>query len=118
MGEECRQRVKSMIDGKILIGHALKNDLRALQITHPWQSIRDTAKYEPFMKTRFDDNVLWPRKLKELAQEKLRRTIQRDGEPHSAYEDAAAAMDLYRSVRRKWEKVMDYKIKKTREIEN
>merc|ERR1739842_54580 len=93
-------------------------DLRALGIAHPWQSTRDTAKYEPFMKTRFDDNILWPRKLKELASEKLRRDIQREGEPHSAYEDAAAAMDLYRLVRRKWEKVIDYKIKKTSEIEN
>ena len=116
--DECRQHVQTMIADKMLVGHALKNDLRALHLTHPWMSTRDTAKYEPFMQTRFDDNILWPRKLKELASEKLGREIQREGEPHSAYEDAAAAMDLYRSVRRKWEKVMDYKIKKTNEIEN
>ncbi|VEU34052.1 unnamed protein product [Pseudo-nitzschia multistriata] len=116
--EECRLEVQSMIADKILVGHALKNDMRALGLTHHWMATRDTAKYEPFMQTRFEDNILWPRKLKELALEKLERKIQRDGEPHSAYEDAAAAMDLYRLVRRKWEKVMDYKIKKTREIEN
>jgi len=116
--EECREEVQSMIADKILVGHALKNDLRALGLTHPWMATRDTAKYEPFMQTRFEDNILWPRKLKELALEKLERKIQRDGEAHSAYEDAAAAMDLYRLVRRKWEKVMDYKIKKTQEIEN
>lgn len=116
--EECRQHVQTLISDKILVGHALKNDLRALGLSHPWAATRDTAKYEPFMQTRFDDNILWPRKLKELASEKLGREIQREGEPHSAYEDAAAAMDLYRLVRRKWEKVMDYKIKKTNEIEN
>ena len=117
--EECRQHVKTMIAGdKILVGHALKNDLRGLGLTHHWMATRDTAKYEPFMQTRFDDNILWPRKLKHLAFEKLQREIQREGEPHSAYEDAAAAMDLYRTVRRKWEKVMDYKIKKTKEFEN
>jgi len=116
--EECQQLVKTMIADKILVGHALKNDLRALGLTHPWTVTRDTAKYDPFMQTRFDDNILWPRKLKDLAFEKLGREIQREGEPHSAYEDAAAAMDLYRMVRRKWEKVMDYKIKKTNEIEN
>ena len=116
--EECRNHVKSMTVGKILVGHALKNDLRALGLTHPWEATRDTAKYEPFMRTRFDDNILWPRKLRDLALEKLGREIQRKGEPHSAYEDAAAAMDLYRLVRRKWEKVMEYKIKKTNEIEN
>lgn len=116
--DECRQHVATMIADKILVGHALKNDLRGLGLTHPWMSTRDTAKYEPFMQIRFTDNVLWPRKLKDLAFEKLERKIQREGEPHSAYEDAAAAMDLYRTVRRKWEKVMDYKIKKTEEIEN
>ena len=116
--DECRQQVQALIEDKILVGHALKNDLRALDLKHPWMATRDTAKYEPFMQTRFDDNILWPRKLKELASEKLGREIQREGEPHSAYEDAAAAMDLYRLVRRKWEKVMDYKIKKTNEIEN
>jgi RNA exonuclease 4 len=114
--EDCKRDVQDLIADKILVGHALKNDMRALGLTHPWTATRDTAKYEPFMQTRFDDNVLWPRKLKELAREKLQREIQRDGEPHSAYEDAAAAMDLYRSVRRKWEKVMDYKIQKTLEI--
>ena len=116
--KQCRQAVQTMIADKILVGHALKNDMRALNLTHHWMSTRDTAKYEPFMQTRFVDNVLWPRKLKDLAFEKLERKIQREGEPHSAYEDAAAAMDLYRTVRRKWEKVMDYKIKKTEEIEN
>lgn len=116
--QECRKRIKNLIAGKILVGHALKNDLRALGLTHPWEATRDTAKYEPFMRTRFDDTILWPRKLKDLASETLGREIQRKGEPHSAYEDAAAAMDLYRLVRRKWEKVMDYKINKTNEIEN
>jgi len=114
---ECRRKVQAMIFGRILIGHGLKNDLKALHISHPWHATRDTAKYNPFMKTRFDDNVLWPRKLKELALENLKRKIQREGEPHSAYEDAVAAMDLYQMVRKKWEKVMDYKIMKTNEIE-
>jgi RNA exonuclease 4 len=116
--DECRQKVQTMISDKILVGHALKNDMRALNITHPWYITRDTAKYEPFMKTRFDDAILWPRKLKDLAFEKLQgRKIQREGEPHSAHEDAAAAMALYRTVRTKWEKVMDYKISKTKEVE-
>jgi len=116
--DECRQKVIAMIANKILVGHALKNDLRALNISHPWQATRDTAKYDPFMQMRFGDSILWPRKLRDLALENLQRKIQREGEPHSAYEDAAAAMDLYRMVRRKWEKVMDYKIRKTEEIEH
>lgn len=114
----CREQVLTIIQGKIVVGHALKNDLNALQITHPWQQTRDTAKYEPFMKVRFvADGILWPRKLSELCHEKLNLEIQLPGQSHSAYEDAVAALLLYKAVRPKWEKVMHYKIEKTAAIE-
>jgi RNA exonuclease 4 len=115
--EECRECVRNHLKGKILVGHALKNDLHALRISHPWYDTRDTGKYEPFMKVRFDDGVLWPRKLKELAKEKLGRDIQRPGVAHSPFEDAKTALDLFKLVHRKWEKAMAYKLNKTREIE-
>ena len=116
--DECRAQVEEFLDGKILVGHALKNDLKALNIEHPWYMTRDTAKYEPFMQIRFDDGVLWPRKLKELAKLKLERDIQTDGQPHSAYEDAMAALDLYKKHMKKWEKAMQYKINKTKEVQS
>lgn len=115
--KECRSRVLKLLKGKILVGHALKNDLHALGISHPWYDTRDTAKYEPFMKIRFDDGILWPRKLKELAKDKLARDIQRQGVSHNAFEDSKTALDLYKLVRNKWEKAMEYKINRTREIE-
>jgi RNA exonuclease 4 len=115
--DNCRAEVLELLEGKVLIGHALKNDLNALNISHPWSQTRDTGKYEPFMKMRFDDGVFWPRKLKELVSEKLHREIQMPGYAHSPFEDAVAAFDLYKSERAKWEKVMDYKISKTRQIE-
>eukprot|EP00526_Cylindrotheca_closterium_P015306 CAMPEP_0113640844 /NCGR_PEP_ID=MMETSP0017_2-20120614/21437_1 /TAXON_ID=2856 /ORGANISM="Cylindrotheca closterium" /LENGTH=258 /DNA_ID=CAMNT_0000552147 /DNA_START=139 /DNA_END=912 /DNA_ORIENTATION=+ /assembly_acc=CAM_ASM_000147 len=99
--EECRNMVLQLLQNHILVGHALKNDLKALDISHPWWLTRDTAKFEPFMKVRFDDGILWPRKLKELVSEKLHQEIQIEGKPHSPYEDALAALDLYRSVRPK-----------------
>mmetsp|Transcript_12263 Transcript_12263/g.25994 ORF Transcript_12263/g.25994 Transcript_12263/m.25994 type:complete len:295 (-) Transcript_12263:171-1055(-) len=114
--DECRGLVATMLRGKILVGHALKNDLAALGIHHPWQDTRDTAKYEPFMKTRFDDGVLWPRKLRDLVKERLGRDIQVAGQWHSPIEDAMSALELYKCVRTKWEKCMDYKVKKTNDI--
>jgi RNA exonuclease 4 len=115
--DECRQIVLHLLDSHIIVGHALKNDLKALNITHPWWLTRDTAKYEPFMKVRFDDGILWPRKLKDLVKEKLHQTIQIAGQPHDSYEDALAALNLYRSVRSKWESIMRYKIEKTNQIQ-
>jgi len=114
---ECRKRVLEVLKGKVLVGHALKNDMNALKIQHPWYDTRDTGKYEPFMKVRFDDGILWPRKLKDLVKNKLNRDIQVYGVAHCPFEDARSAMDLYIHARRKWEMVMTYKIKKTKEIE-
>ena len=117
--QTCRQQVQALLQDKILVGHALKNDLHALHIQHPWQQTRDTAKYEPFMQERWgrDDGVLWPRKLRDLCRERLEWDIQTAGVAHSPYEDALAALRLYQSVRHKWEKVMAYKVQKTAEIE-
>jgi RNA exonuclease 4 len=115
--DACRQHVLALLEGKLLVGHGLKNDLRVLGITHPWQMTRDTAKYQPFMKVRFEDGILWPRALKDLCQEKLSREVQVNGRPHCPKEDALAALDLYKLVHNKWEKAMEYKINKTKAIE-
>jgi RNA exonuclease 4 len=116
--EDCRAYVLQLLDNRILVGHALKNDLKVLDISHPWWLTRDTAKYEPFMQVRFkNDGKFWPRKLKDLASEKLHQEIQVSGKPHSPFEDALAALDLYRSVQRKWEKVIQYKVEKTNQIQ-
>ncbi|GKY99629.1 hypothetical protein MPSEU_000917000 [Mayamaea pseudoterrestris] len=115
--ETCRAQVMELLQDHILVGHALKNDLQALGMTHSWQEMRDTAKYEPLMKRRSEHNqTLWPRKLRDLALEHLKYDIQLPGKPHSPYEDALAALDLYKKHWRKWEKVMDYKIQRTNEI--
>lgn len=39
-----------LLKGRILVGHALKNDLDVLMLSHPRQMIRDTAKYRPYMR--------------------------------------------------------------------
>ena len=102
-----RKMVKDILHGKILIGHALENDLAALQIVHPWHDIRDSANYPPFMKKeRKDGTTLRPRKLKELVREKLGRDIQNIGEAHDPIEDARSALSLYKLERLAWEKMI------------
>ena len=121
--EECRSLVSSIIEGKVIVGHALKNDFDALRISHPWYLIRDTAKFEPFMKVydksikTYDPANLVPKKLKNLAKDKLGMIIQEDGKAHDSIDDAVAAIELYKKARRKWEKAIQWKIDKTHKIE-
>eukprot|EP00573_Skeletonema_grethae_P001351 CAMPEP_0201689100 /NCGR_PEP_ID=MMETSP0578-20130828/2747_1 /ASSEMBLY_ACC=CAM_ASM_000663 /TAXON_ID=267565 /ORGANISM="Skeletonema grethea, Strain CCMP 1804" /LENGTH=357 /DNA_ID=CAMNT_0048173625 /DNA_START=1 /DNA_END=1074 /DNA_ORIENTATION=+ len=115
--EECRSTVLELIRDKIVIGHGLKNDFRVLGVTHPWYLTRDTAKYEPFMKVDpTGEKEFVPKKLKVLAKDKLGLVIQEEGVPHCPLEDAVAALELYKKHRVKWEKVMSYKMERTKEI--
>ena len=107
----CRMRVSKILSGKILVGHALENDLSALGIDHPWWMIRDTACYEPFMSAR--NSMLLPRKLKDLVYERLGKEIQEIGKPHSPYEDARWAMNLYKSERSNWESQVQYMVQRS-----
>lgn len=129
--ESCVALVKNLIHNKIVIGHGLKSDFEALDlIHHPWQLVRDTAKYEPFLKKTkkptkacsvptetYSSKLPQARKLKDLAWTKLQREIQKDGEAHCSVEDAIAALDLYKKAMTKWEALMSYKIAKTVAIE-
>ncbi|XP_076904720.1 uncharacterized protein LOC143560270 [Bidens hawaiensis] len=91
-----QKEVAEMIKGKILVGHALRNDLKALLLSHPKTDIRDTAEYQPFLKDGRS------KALKNLAAEVLGVKIQ-NGE-HCPIEDARAAMMLYVMKRWEWEK--------------
>jgi RNA exonuclease 4 len=47
---QCLAAVARLIKDKILVGHALKNDLDVLMLSHPRKMIRDTATYRPLMR--------------------------------------------------------------------
>jgi RNA exonuclease 4 len=121
--DEARHAVLSMMRGKVIVGHGLKNDLMALGIwDHPWHDVRDTARYVPFMRRTHHDEynptnaTHLPKKLKTLARDKLNMEIQAEDAPHSPIEDALAALLLYRRHRTKWESAIRYKVERTREI--
>ncbi|XP_071723610.1 RNA exonuclease 4-like [Rutidosis leptorrhynchoides] len=93
---DVQQKVADLIKGRILVGHALRNDLKALLLTHPKKDLRDTAEYQPLLKERRR------KALRHLAAEFLGVTIQ-NGE-HCPVEDARVAMLLYQKHRKEWEK--------------
>lgn len=101
--EVVQKAVADMINGRILVGHALHNDLKVLHLSHPPQMIRDTSRFKPFRKIV---NGRIP-SLKKLTAEILGVTIQ-SGE-HSSAEDAKAAMQLYNLYQKEWE---NYKTEK------
>ncbi|XP_048321160.1 uncharacterized protein LOC107432521 isoform X2 [Ziziphus jujuba] len=65
-----QKRVAELIKGRILVGHALRNDLKALLLSHPKNDIRDTSEYQPFLKEGYR------RALRHLAAEFLKVEIQ------------------------------------------
>lgn len=48
--EEAQKKAAEIMDGRILVGHAIKNDLECLLIGHPKRDIRDTSRHPDFRK--------------------------------------------------------------------
>ncbi|XP_034050317.1 RNA exonuclease 4 [Thalassophryne amazonica] len=99
-GEDVKmvqQEVAEILQGRILVGHAIHNDLKILVLSHPKKKIRDTQKYKPFKKTVKNNRP----SLKLLCKEILNVKVQQ-GE-HSSVQDAQATMRLYTLVKKQWE---------------
>ncbi|XP_060697628.1 RNA exonuclease 4 [Hemiscyllium ocellatum] len=92
-----QREVAEILEGRVLVGHAVHNDLKILFLDHPKKNIRDTQKYKPF-KTA----VRCGRpSLKHLCSKVLKVKVQES--EHSSVQDAQATMRLYTLVRQKWE---------------
>jgi len=76
--EEAQKKVADILDGRILVGHAIKNDLDCLLIGHPKRDIRDTSRHPEFRKYSKGHTPA----LKKLAKEILGIEIQ--GGAHSS----------------------------------
>ncbi|RAQ99520.1 rna exonuclease 4 [Stemphylium lycopersici] len=90
--EEVRNDLKILLTGRILVGHAVKNDLDVLILKHDKRFIRDTSKF-----SRFRELATIPGRtpgLKLLAEKLLGVEIQVGA--HSSVEDARATMALFR----------------------
>lgn len=96
---QVQQEVAEIIKGRILIGHGLGSDLKALKLSHPREDVRDTAKFRPLKQVH--QGVEKPRKLEWLAEKILNVQIQ-TGE-HNPEEDARASLLIYKALRHDWE---------------
>lgn len=100
----AKSDVAALLKGKILVGHAVHNDLKCLEIEHPDTMIRDTAQYPPLMRRNQATGKLQPRKLKDLS-EQIGYAIQSGS--HSSVEDAQATMRVYRHYKKDWDSWLD-----------
>ncbi|KAH8593431.1 ribonuclease H-like domain-containing protein, partial [Bisporella sp. PMI_857] len=88
--DEVQEDVAKILKDRIVVGHAVRNDLEALMLGHPKKDIRDTSRFSGFRKYSAGKTP----SLKKLAKEVLGVEIQ-DGQ-HSSIEDARATMLLFR----------------------
>lgn len=86
--------VAAIIKDRVLVGHSVIADLKALSLTHPQHLVRDAAYYPPLCPYR-------PRSLKCLVKERLGVDLQ--GADTCSIEDARAVLAVYKSVKNEWE---------------
>ncbi|XP_007438453.1 interferon-stimulated 20 kDa exonuclease-like 2 [Python bivittatus] len=99
----AQKEILKLLSGKIVIGHAIHNDFKALKYFHPKSLTRDTSKI-PLLnrKAGFPENE--SASLKRLTKELLHRDIQVGHNGHSSVEDARATMELYKVIEVEWER--------------
>lgn len=95
--KKVQREVADILKGRILVGHAIHNDLKILLLDHPKKKVRDTQKYRPFRKAVKSARP----SLKLLCRSVLNVKVQQ-GE-HSSVQDAQATMRLYTMVKKHWE---------------
>lgn len=94
-----RETVKLLLQGRILVGHALKNDLLVLNLRHPRNMTRDTSRYHPIARRI---RALGTPSLKSLSKLILGEEIQIG--THDSVQDATATMKIYLIFQEEWEK--------------
>ncbi|XP_049708500.1 apoptosis-enhancing nuclease [Elephas maximus indicus] len=98
----AQKEILKLLKGKVVVGHALHNDFRALKYVHPRSQTRDTT-YVPSLLSPPGLHSRARVSLKDLALQLLHKKIQVGHRGHSSVEDAMTAMELYRLVEVPWE---------------
>ncbi|XP_041037711.1 interferon-stimulated 20 kDa exonuclease-like 2 [Carcharodon carcharias] len=93
----AQKEILKVLCGKIVVGHAVHNDFKALNYFHPQSLTRDTSKI-PLLNRKAGFPEKESVSLKRLTKQLLHRDIQVGKQGHSSVEDARATMELYRLV--------------------
>ncbi|XP_068131281.1 apoptosis-enhancing nuclease-like [Hyperolius riggenbachi] len=93
----AQKEILNILKDKLVIGHALHNDFKALRYYHPPEQTRDTSKM-PILKEMAQLPGNGSPSLKNLAWYLLHKAIQVGKKGHSSVEDAQTCMELYKLV--------------------
>jgi RNA exonuclease 4 len=91
------KQVAGLIKDRIVVGHAIHNDLKALLLTHPHSQLRDTQVYAKKFNLTRSSHIA----LRHLVKQELGITIQ-EGE-HDSVADSRATMAIFRLHQKEWE---------------
>ena len=97
--DEARGVVSALIRGRVVVGHALRNDFKVLDLVHPVSLVRDTSRYQPLRLA--SDQGKTP-SLRALAARVLGQNIQAG--VHDPALDARTALALYQRCAQEWER--------------
>ncbi|KAM3614959.1 uncharacterized protein V6R79_021372 [Siganus canaliculatus] len=100
---EARKEILRLLMGKVVIGHAIHNDFKALGYSHPTALTRDTSRI-PLLNVKAGFGEHECASLKRLTKAIFNRDIQVGRKGHSSVEDAKATMELYKVVEVEWER--------------
>uniref|UniRef100_A0A8C3LP84 Interferon stimulated exonuclease gene 20 like 2 n=1 Tax=Chrysolophus pictus TaxID=9089 RepID=A0A8C3LP84_CHRPC len=99
---KAQQEILKILSGKVVVGHAVYNDFRALKYFHPKALTRDTSKI-PLLNQKVGLPENTAVSLKRFAKELLHKDIQVGKSGHCSVEDARTTMELYKIVEAEWE---------------
>ncbi|XP_063055377.1 interferon-stimulated 20 kDa exonuclease-like 2 [Engraulis encrasicolus] len=102
---EAKKEILKILSGKVVVGHAIHNDLKALKYSHPTGLTRDTSRI-PLLNKKAGIPETDVASLKRLTKALFNRDIQVGKKGHSSVEDAKATMELYKMVAVEWERTL------------
>uniref|UniRef100_A0A8C4QH04 Interferon stimulated exonuclease gene 20-like 2 n=1 Tax=Eptatretus burgeri TaxID=7764 RepID=A0A8C4QH04_EPTBU len=100
---QARKKIEKLLQGKVVVGHALHHDFDVIHLCHPSHLIRDTS-VNLLLKKLAKFPIQSTASLKYLTKALLKQDIQMGTQGHSSVEDARAAMQLFQLVEEEWEK--------------